>query len=187
MVVVRGSSERGMTLVELMVTMVIASIVAASTFMFFAGQQRVYETQTKMLNVQQNAWAAMAVISRFVRAEGSGMYGCVRVVGGLAPPPPPLNRTLAATSDDPPAAVVTNPAVTSIVPSRNLAATPNAGLRATVNGQLQRIPPIWIVDQEDGTDAGIVPGTDVLTVAFGNRASGTNIDSTLNASIAANA
>ncbi|HEX7598574.1 MAG TPA: PilW family protein, partial [Polyangia bacterium] len=47
--------------------------------------------------------------------------------------------------------------------------------------------PIWIVDQEDGTDAGIVPGTDVLTVAFGNRASGTNIDSTLNASIAANA
>jgi len=49
----RREPERGMTLVELMVTMVIASIVAASTFMFFAGQQRVYETQTKLLNVQQ--------------------------------------------------------------------------------------------------------------------------------------
>ena len=84
-------SDQGMTLVELMVTMIIASIVAASTFMFFAGQQRVYETQTKMLNVQQNVWAAMEVLSRFVRSEGSGMYGCVRPVGGIVASLP-LNR-----------------------------------------------------------------------------------------------
>jgi len=88
-----------MTLVELMVTMVIASIVAASTFMFFAGQQRVYETQTKMLNVQQNAWAAMEVLTRFVRAAGSGMYGCVRPVGGIVAAPP-LKRTPATTNPD---------------------------------------------------------------------------------------
>ena len=32
----------GMTLVEIMITLVISSIVAASTFMFLAGQQRIY-------------------------------------------------------------------------------------------------------------------------------------------------
>ena len=88
----RRAPEQGMTLVELMVTMVIAAIVAASTFVFFAGQQRVYETQTKMLNVQQNVWASMEVVSRFVRTAGSGMYGCVRPVGGIVASPP-LNRS----------------------------------------------------------------------------------------------
>ena len=67
-----------MTLVELMITMVIASIVAASTFMFFAGQQRIYDTQTKVLNVQQNLWASMEVVARYARAGGGGMYECVR-------------------------------------------------------------------------------------------------------------
>ena len=104
-VVGRRAPEQGMTLVELMVTMVIAAIVAASTFMFFAGQQRVYETQTKMLNVQQNVWASMEVLSRFVRSAGSGMYGCVRPVGGIVASPP-LNRSPTGPdpddSDDPP-------------------------------------------------------------------------------------
>jgi prepilin-type N-terminal cleavage/methylation domain-containing protein len=172
----RRPTQQGLTLVELMVTMIIASIVAASTFMFFAGQQRVYETQTKLLNVQQNAWASMEVLSRFVRSEGSGMYGCVRPVGGLTSPPLPLTRTNAVLSDDPPVAVNTG--------IHNLTQAPDAGLRAHVGGQMKRIPPLWIVDQEDGTDAGIVPGTDVITVAFGNRASGTNFDSLLGAAVA---
>jgi type II secretory pathway pseudopilin PulG len=163
-----------MTLVELMVTMVIASIVAASTFMFFAGQQRVYETQTKMLNVQQNAWAAMEVLTRFVRAEGSGMFGCVRPVGGFVASPP-LNRSNPdpEDSDDPPVAV--NPII------NNLSRAPNAGLRANAGGLLQRIPPLWIVNQvtADPSTAGIVPQTDVITVAFGNRSSGTTFDSAL--------
>ena len=175
--------EKGMTLVELMITMIIASIVAASTFMFFTGQQRVYETQTKMLNVQQNVWAAMEVLSRFVRSEGSGMYGCVRPVGGIVASPPP-NRSLGVNpdnSDDPPV-VPPNPA--GVVTVHDLASRPNAGLRAynAATGQVQRIPPLWIVDQVDPNQpstAGIVGGTDVITVAFGNRSSGTNFDSPL--------
>jgi prepilin-type N-terminal cleavage/methylation domain-containing protein len=175
-VVVRRAPEQGMTLVELMVTMVIASIVAASTFMFFAGQQRVYETQTKMLNVQQNAWAAMEVLTRFVRAAGSGMYGCVRPVGGIVAAPP-LKRTPATTnpddSDNPP-----------VIAGGDLSQHPNAGLRAynVATGQVQRIPPLWIVDQVDSSKAannGIVSQTDVLTVALGNRTSGTTFDSPL--------
>lgn len=174
MVLGRPVSDKGMTLVELMVTMVIASIVAASTFMFFAGQQRVYETQTKMLNVQQNVWAAMEVLTRFVRSEGSGMYGCVRPVGGIVPFPPPNRSLVGDAGDDPPV----------VAGVRDLSQRPNAGLRAynAATGQVQRIPPLWIVDQVAGNDAsiaGIVPGTDVITVAFGNRSSGTNFDSPL--------
>jgi len=181
-VVGRRVSDQGMTLVELMVTMIIASIVAASTFMFFAGQQRVYETQTKMLNVQQNVWAAMEVLTRFVRSEGSGMYGCVRPVGGILAFPP-LNRSLGVNpdvSDDPP--VVAGVRDFSQRPSAGLRAYNNSALPAynAATGQVQRIPPLWIVDQVAGTDpsiTGIVPGTDVITVAFGNRSSGTNFDS----------
>ena len=78
MVTASRSLDRGMTLVEIMITLVISSIIAASTFMFFAGQQRIYETQTKVLNIQQNLWAAMEVVSRYTRAAGGGMFECVR-------------------------------------------------------------------------------------------------------------
>jgi hypothetical protein len=115
----------------------------------------------------------MEVVNRFVRAEGSGMYGCLRPVGGIVASLP-LNRTPANTSpdasDDPP-----------VVPGR-LSLRPNAGLRAYDGvGGVQRIPPLWIVDQvvADASTTGIVPGTDVITVAFGNRSSGTNFDSPL--------
>jgi len=181
-VVGRRAPEKGMTLVELMVTMIIASIVAASTFMFFAGQQRVYETQTKMLNVQQNAWAAMEVLTRFVRAAGSGMYGCVRPVGGIVPSLP-LARSPDANpddSDDPPVLLPTDAG------AHKLSLRPNAGLRAYNGaGGMQRIPPLWIVDQvvADTSTTGIVAGTDVITVAFGNRSSGTNFDSPLSGTV----
>ena len=188
----RRAPEQGMTLVELMVTMVIAAIVAASTFMFFAGQQRVYETQTKMLNVQQNVWASMEVLSRFVRTAGSGMYGCVRPVGGIVASPP-LNRSPTGPalddSDDPPV----------VAGVHDFSRRPNAGLRAynspamptydATTGQMQRVPPLWIVDQVDPNQPlgnptyGIVGGTDVITVAFGNRSSGTNFDSPLAANL----
>jgi hypothetical protein len=118
----------------------------------------------------------MEVLSRFVRSAGSGMYGCVRPVGGIVTSPP-LNRKTGSTSDD-----SDDPPVVSGV--HDLSQRPNAGLRAydRPNAAVQRIPPLWIVDQIAGTHTsitGIVPGTDVITVAFGNRSSGTNFDSAL--------
>ena len=77
------SRQGGMTLVEIMVTLIISSIIAASTFMFFAGQQRIYETQTRLLNIQQNLWASMEVVARYTRASGSGMYECVHPAAGV--------------------------------------------------------------------------------------------------------
>jgi prepilin-type N-terminal cleavage/methylation domain-containing protein len=188
MVTAGRQSERGMTLVEIMVTLVISSIVAASTFMFFAGQQRIYDTQTKLLNIQQNLWAAMEVMARYARAAGGGMYGCVRPAsyanltsqtGGQLPSPTPQ-------SDGP-----TTRGGTTI---KSLAQRPLTGVRAgafTTSGNnctsahaMQWIPPLWIVDNdEDTTDTAaplsVSPDTDVLTVAFGNRTSGTDVDAIL--------
>lgn len=182
--VTRRRRAAGMTLVEIMVTLVISSIIAASTFMFFAGQQRIYDTQTKLLNIQQNLWAAMEVVSRYTRASGSGMFECVRpasyanaasTVGGrlksTAPSPDPLANGL----------------------STSLAVRPATGLRANDpanSNQLMWIPPLWIVNNDvDATDTNptgawrIRPGTDVLTVAFGNRTSGTDTDATISVNI----
>ena len=96
----------GLTLVELMVTLVIAGLVTSSSFLFFAGQRRVYDTQTKVLGVQQNLWAAMETLSRLVRAAGTGMVGCVNVTDppptGTAPPQTGLRAYMAG----PPAQVI---------------------------------------------------------------------------------
>jgi type II secretory pathway pseudopilin PulG len=70
------SPEAGLTLVELMVTIIVAALVASSIFVFFAGQQRIYDTQTKLLSVQQNLWAALETIARYTRGSGGGMFEC---------------------------------------------------------------------------------------------------------------
>ena len=74
----------GLTLVELMVTLVIGGIVSSAAFMFFVGQRRVYSTQGKILDMQQNLWGAMDAMTRFLRSAGMGMTGCV----AAADPPP---------------------------------------------------------------------------------------------------
>ena len=82
--------QRGLTLVELMVALAIAGLVTSSSFVFFAGQRRVYDAQMKVLGVQQNLWGAMDTLSRFVRAAGTGMVGCVNTTDptptGATPP-----------------------------------------------------------------------------------------------------
>ena len=164
-----------MTLVEIMVTMIISAIIAASTFMFFAGQQRIYETQTKLLNVQQNLWAAMEVVSRYARASGSGMYECVRPANFANAAAQNGSRLLSA-----------NPSPGPL--SASLANVPAAGLRAfnKNTNAMQWIPPLWIVNQSGGEGAlNVRPNTDILTVAFGNRASGTDIDAFLGANFVA--
>lgn len=167
----RRGRNAGMTLVEIMITLVISSIIAASTFMFFAGQQRIYETQTKLLNIQQNLWAAMEVLARYARASGSGMYECVR-------PASYYNATL----DDGSRLLSGFPSPGPLTAS--LTVSPQAGLRsynATANS-MQWIPPLWIVN--NSSDAGVVAGTDIITVAFGNRTSGTDVDAPLSLNIA---
>ena len=49
-------------MVEVLVTITIASFITAATFAFFAGQQRIYDTQSKVLAVQQNLWSSMDTV-----------------------------------------------------------------------------------------------------------------------------
>jgi len=173
------SRDSGMTLVEIMITLIISSIIAASTFMFFAGQQRIYETQTRLLNIQQNLWAAMEVVARHARAAGSGMYECVR-------PASYYNATL----DNGSRLLSMSPSNGPLTP--DLATPPQTGLRAfdVSSGNMQWIPPLWIVNNSNAaSDAtlGVIPGTDVISVAFGNRTSGTDVDATLALNLASSA
>jgi prepilin-type N-terminal cleavage/methylation domain-containing protein len=172
--VVRRGRDAGMTLVEIMITLVISSIIAASTFMFFAGQQRIYETQTKLLNIQQNLWAAMEVLARYTRASGSGMYECVQPASFYNATLDNGSRLLSASPSDGPL-------------TANLTAPPQTGLRAydATAGAMQFIPPLWIVN--NSSDTGVVANTDVITVAFGNRTSGTDVDATLALNLASTA
>ncbi len=166
-----------MTLVEIMVTMILASIIGASTFMFFAGQQRIYETQTKILNIQQNLWAAMEVVARYTRGAGTGMYGCVKPASYSNPAADGTRIRSTYPSPGP---------LTLPVTAQNLDTRPQTGIRAfnPVSGGMQWVPPLWIVNNDAGTsttDAAlhVMPGTDVLTVALGNRSSGTDYDITV--------
>lgn len=110
--------DAGLSLVELMITLIIASLVAGSTFMFFAGQQTIYETQGKVLNLQQNLWATVESLSQHVRAAGTGMANCVR---------PDSDYNGPDTGDPPPGGP----------------ASPPTGVRAFRGGPL-RIPPLWV-------------------------------------------
>jgi prepilin-type N-terminal cleavage/methylation domain-containing protein len=167
--------ERGMTLVEIMITLIISSIIAAATFMFFAGQQRIYDTQTKVLNIQQNVWAAMEVLARYTRAAGSGMFECVRPAS-FADPTSTAGGRLQSTNPSPGPLTL------------NLGSTPAAGLRAynAATGGMQWIPPLWIVDNST-TDVvagnSVVANTDIITVAFATQTSGTDTEVGLGAAV----
>lgn len=164
-----------MTLVEIMITLVISSIIAASTFMFFAGQQRIYETQTKVLNMQQNLWAAMEVVARYTRGAGTGMFGCVKPASYTDAAA--LNGTRLRSSFMSPGPL------TMPVSAENLETRPQTGVRAydPATGGMQWVPPLWIINNDAGTattDAAlnVLANTDLITVAFGNRTSGTDTD-----------
>ncbi len=157
--------DSGVTLVELMITMLIASMVASSTFLFFAGQKQVYETQTKLLNIQQSLWAAMETLTRNLRAAGTGMIGCVRPDSdGVGPDngdPPPVSGLGGL-----PPATGLRAFLSNTLPSAN----------ALYNNGAVRIAPLWIRN-------GLAGAPDSIVVAYGVGTSGNFTDSRLGATI----
>jgi hypothetical protein len=161
--------DAGLTVVELVITLVVASLMSVATYVFFTGQQRLYDTQTNLLNLQENITAAMEMMSRHVRAAGAGMMGCVQpaIAANPAGGPPPVSA------------------------SNRLASAPPTGLRAYLDpaaacttcppaSGVVRIPPLWIVDGAGGTP-------DTITVAFGNGNFGTWVDAGLASGIGTDA
>jgi type II secretory pathway pseudopilin PulG len=147
-----------MSLVELLITLVVAGLLASATFTFFVAQQRVYELQAKVANVQQNASTAMELMVRFLRAAGDGMLECVR--------------------PDSDGAGVDTGAVPPVAAATPLTAAPATGLRAYLEGTGPiRIPPLWITNGTNGAP-------DTLTVAFGDGTFGSWEDADLGADLA---
>jgi hypothetical protein len=131
----------------------------------------VYEAQTKVLSIQQNLWSAMEAVSRYVRSTGSGMAGCVL--------PALFNDTASST-----AGLLSNATPSPDPLTVSLATRPTTGFRAfdDTTSSMQWIPPLWIVNNST-SDAGVTPNTDILTVAFGNRSSGADVDVALQTNI----
>lgn len=71
--------ETGLTLIELMIVLVLASVVTASIYATFISQQKSYATQTRVSDMQQNARAALTLMERDLRMAGSNVGGSFTV------------------------------------------------------------------------------------------------------------
>ncbi len=70
--------EAGLTLVEMMVSVLLAAILSAGLFYMTSGQQRTYNAQIDTLQLQESLWGAMEYLKRQVRGAGRGFGACVR-------------------------------------------------------------------------------------------------------------
>ncbi len=67
--------ERGFTLVELLITMVISGVIVASIYSAYTAQQKVYTAQNQVTEMQQNIRAAMDIMTREIRMAGYNPTG----------------------------------------------------------------------------------------------------------------
>ncbi len=65
-----------MTLVELMVSMFLAILLAGGLFFMMSGQQKTYNEQLSTMTAQENLWGAMEYLAGEVRRAGYGFGGC---------------------------------------------------------------------------------------------------------------
>jgi prepilin-type N-terminal cleavage/methylation domain-containing protein len=66
----RSSHQRGITLLELLVALVIFGIVAGGSYRFFVGQSKAYAVQDQVVEIQQNMRTGMEVLLRDLRMAG---------------------------------------------------------------------------------------------------------------------
>ena len=62
--------ERGVTLIELMIVLVIAGLVVGGIYTLFSTQQRTYYVQDRVAGIQQDARAAITIMARDIRMAG---------------------------------------------------------------------------------------------------------------------
>jgi Tfp pilus assembly protein PilV len=72
----RAIRQAGLTLIELMVTMLLATILIGGLFYMMSGQQRTYTNQVNVLSSQENLWGAMEYLERQIRMAGYGFGAC---------------------------------------------------------------------------------------------------------------
>lgn len=76
-----GKSQKGLSLIEMIIALVIAAIIIAGVYRTFTVQQKTFVVQEEVSEVQQSVRAVMDLITRDIRMAGFGMPGWT--VGGL--------------------------------------------------------------------------------------------------------
>jgi len=77
----KENNEKGFTLVELMIAMVIAAIVMTSVYSVYSAQQRSYIAQEQVAAMHQNLRSAMYFMEREIRMAGCNPTGAAANVG----------------------------------------------------------------------------------------------------------
>ena len=72
---IKERNEKGFTLVELLIVMVIAAIVMTSVYSLYSAQQRSYVVQEEVAAMHQNLRAAMSFMEREIRMAGCDPTG----------------------------------------------------------------------------------------------------------------
>lgn len=86
-------NEKGVTMIELLVALVICSIIIAAIYRLFVAQTRAYTVQDQVAEVQQNVRNAMELIVRDIRQAGfdNDPVDILGVITDIYPPTPPIN------------------------------------------------------------------------------------------------
>jgi type IV pilus assembly protein PilW len=90
-------NEKGVTLVELLVALVIAAITLAGIYRVFVSQTKTYAIQDQVVEVQQSVRSAMDIILRDLRMTGFDDDNPASVAAGITVPTP-IATPLAANS-----------------------------------------------------------------------------------------
>jgi len=69
------TENKGLTLIELLIVLVISSILIAASYQTFISQQKSYTLQEQVVDTQQNLRGAMDLIVRYVRMAGDDPKG----------------------------------------------------------------------------------------------------------------
>lgn len=67
----------GFTLIEMLIALVLGSLVVLGLFDFLSSQQRVYMVQEQVADMQQNARAALDILTREIRMAGYNPAGLI--------------------------------------------------------------------------------------------------------------
>jgi len=73
----RKDHQSGLTLIELMVSVLLALMLTSGLFYMMSSQQKTYTSQLSALDSQENLWGAMEYIQGQIRKAGYGWAGCI--------------------------------------------------------------------------------------------------------------
>jgi type IV pilus assembly protein PilW len=81
-----SATQKGMTLVEIMIAMLIGVFLTAGVLQIFISAKQAYKLQENLSRLQENGRIAMDLISKDVRMAGYADYSCLPVTAVNAPP-----------------------------------------------------------------------------------------------------